>query len=445
MFPWRVLPLLVLMVSTPMPASAACWLIAPADREVRMPAVQVFLSVDEHGTETLIVQPEFDSTSDNIGVIVATPKKPEVAAVPRDFFAALGRLTQLKRRVFPESRLLPLDDVRQPTPGAGLEVRRPQRIRVLEENLADTEPFRIASANEFFALVEWMKTNEFPVDLNVIDPLVDRNWFFAFAKVNPKQLRKDRDGRFRGAVAPFRITFATDKLLLPMGLARSSAAERIDLRCYVQADGKVDLPVKRSYQYHWVPFLQSVVGEWPRGVVPGKGNDWLKALQADGPAIVKKGKELGFGFTSGPRPTANKQDRVATTLEWAKRLADADLLVLKGTVPASEPVPDPDDGFSEADLRQPQRADAIRRAIRKRLEGYRKDRPDGYLVRDISPADAPGLKELSAYLKPGRFLTRLYAGLTRDEVKDHMILVPARWGTLEDTSEYDERLQRKEE
>jgi hypothetical protein len=446
MFPVRGLPLLasLLVILAPAPASAVCWLLAPEGHEVRMPAVQVFLSI-AGSTDTLIVQPEFVSTSDVLGIVFATPTKPTVEAAPRDFFHALGRFTQLKHRVFPESRLLPLDDVRPATATSNAApLRRPQRVRLLDENLADPLALNVVSANEFGAMVGWMRENQFPVDPKLIDPWVRRGWFFTFARIDAKQLRKDRDDRYRGTIAPIRLTYNADEPLLPMALAQPSAGAPLDFLCYVEAGPKMDLPEGRSYQYYWVPFLKSVQADWPRGVLPGKGHEWLKIVQGEIPAILSRGAELGFVYAQG-RPTANKLGRVLTRLEWAKRLTDADIEVLKGTVAPSETVPDLDEGFTDADLRQPQRAEAIRRVIQKRRAALLKEHPEGFIQRDLSAADAAGLKALTPFLKPGVFVTRLRAGLSRDELKGDLLLKPAQWGAQLDQSEYDERLQRKDD
>ena len=52
----------------------------------------------------------------------------------------------------------------------------------------------------------------------------------------------------------------------------------------------------------------------------------------------------------------------------------------------SEKVPDPDEGFTQADLKDPKRAQAVIKVIQARLEKSRQERPIGYLVRE-APAD----------------------------------------------------------
>ncbi len=240
-------------------------------------------------------------------------------------------------------------------------------------------------------------------------------------------------------MAPFRLTFAAKEPILPLRLAGAGAAERLDLRCWVQAADQMDLPGDLSYEYHWVLLLQHAVAE-QKGLLSGKGEDWLQALQVQLPDLVKKSKELGFTFVKNQLPQPNRKGRTVAVLEWAKRLTPTDLLALKGEVPLSERVPDPDEGFTETDLRNPARAEAIRRVIRERLERYRKDRPAGFLVREGVGPDVKGLPALAVTLQQGRFLTRFHKMLTRDEPAEDVVPVPASFGPARDASEYEERL-----
>src|SRR5262249_39808420 len=140
--------------------------------------------------------------------------------------------------------------------------------------------------------------------------------------------------------------------------------------------------------------------------LPGNADDWLKDAQGHLPALLQKGQDLGFNFISGQRPQPNRQGRVATTLEWARKLTADDLKLLQGQAPYTEKVPDPDEGFSQDDLKDPNKAQKVFQAINERLEKYRKERPGGYLVRQAPEADVKGLKVLRGHLKEGQFVTK---------------------------------------
>ena len=142
------------------------------------------------------------------------------------------------------------------------------------------------------------------------------------------------------------------------------------------------MPGDLTYQYQWVPMLQNARGWYAKGTfgtkeLPGQADDWLKAIGPQVPELVKKGNELGFTFASRRRPTPNKDGRIATTLEWAKKLSNYDIKLLQGEASFGETLPDPDEGFMRADVADPAKAQAVYAKIRERLAKYRQERPGG--------------------------------------------------------------------
>ncbi|HEY1376285.1 MAG TPA: hypothetical protein VGF55_05800, partial [Gemmataceae bacterium] len=102
--------------------------------------------------------------------------------------------------------------------------------------------------------------------------------------------------------------------------------------------------------------------------------------------------------------------------------------------------PNPDDGFTQADVRDDKKREAVYKAINERLEKYRKERPGGYLVREAPEADVKALKQLLGHLQDGQFVTKFRKTFTRGEMTDDLVIVPARLGDAEDRSEYTEIL-----
>ena len=158
------------------------------------------------------------------------------------------------------------------------------------------------------------------------------------------------------------------------------------------------------------------------------------------PALLKRGQELGFTFVSGQRPQPNQQGRVATTMEWARKLTEGDVKVLCGEGPYSEKVPDVDEGFTQADLKDPQRAQAVIKVIQARLQKAQQERPIGFLVRHAPTDDIRQLQQLTGHLQAGLFVTKFRKLFTRDEMAEDLVIVPARVGDHEDSSEYEEIL-----
>jgi hypothetical protein len=191
--------------------------------------------------------------------------------------------------------------------------------------------------------------------------------------------------------------------------------------------------------------LQNARGWYNKGTfgsndLPGKADEWLDAIKGQVPSLIQKGNALGFTFVSGQRPQPNKQGRIATTLEWARKLSADDIKVLRGEAPYSEKLPNVDEGFTQADVSDRKKADAVYKVITQRLEKYRKERPAGYLVREAPTEDLKQLKILLGHLKEGQFVTKFRKTFTKGEMNDDLLIVPAKWGQAEDRSEYEEIL-----
>ncbi len=174
--------------------------------------------------------------------------------------------------------------------------------------------------------------------------------------------------------------------------------------------------------------------------MPGKADDWLKAAEAEIPALLAQGNRLGFAFANNQRPAQGQGGRTPTTLEWAKRLTAEDVAALVGRAPYSEKMPNVDDGFTAADLTDLQKGLTARMTIEKRLAKSRLERPGGYLVREAPMKDVLQLKILAGHLKAGQFVTKIRKTFTKAEMDDDLLLVPARLGQAEDASEYEEIL-----
>jgi hypothetical protein len=78
--------------------------------------------------------------------------------------------------------------------------------------------------------------------------------------------------------------------------------------------------------------------------------------------------------------------------------------------------------------------------IRDRLARAQKERPFGYLVRDLPAEDIRALQHLAGHLREGLFITKFRKIFARDEMNDDLVMVPARMNDSDDTSEYEEIL-----
>jgi hypothetical protein len=458
---WRLLAAagtLAGIALVPRSAESACCYFSAKDKDILQPAQKAFITWDPvEKVESFTVQPKFEGNALDFGMVIPTPSKPKLDEMPRDFFKELAVFSILKKREHPQSKLLPVEPVK--TYGsfagnapviwreAGENAPRPLAVKVLEAGVVGNLDYKIIEAGRADDLFTWLKENKYSYagDEATLDFYIKKKWLFTVMKIDTMQMKKNPDGTFAGEVTPTRFQFASEQLVYPLKITQISVKDKTEALFYVQAPYKVDLPGDMTYQYQWVPMLQNAQGWYAKGIfgqngLPGKGDDWLKAIQGQAPALLQKGQQLGFNFVSGQRPQPNKQGRIATTLEWARQLNAADIKVLTSESPYSEKVPDPDEGFTPADVKDPKKAEAIFKVIRARLDKSTKEHPGGYLVREAPADDLKALKLLAGHLKEGQFVTKFRKTFTKAEMDDDLLIVPAKLGNAEDRSEYEEIL-----
>src|SRR5438128_4568660 len=104
---WLVLAALAVAVSRPTQAEAACCYFSAQNSDVLQPAQKVFITWDPvKKQESFTVQPKFEGNALDFGMVIPTPARPKLDEMPRDFFKELAVLTILKKREFPQSKLL---------------------------------------------------------------------------------------------------------------------------------------------------------------------------------------------------------------------------------------------------------------------------------------------------------------------------------------------------
>ncbi len=445
---------LPLTLAGPPPAESACCYFSAKDKDILQPAQKVFITWDpEEKVESFTVQPKFEGNALDFGMVIPTPAQPKLAEMPRDFFKSLAVFTILKRREYPQSKLLPqpvrrgFDDMTWYAGVGGKSTPRPSSVKVLEAGIVGSLDYKIITADRADDLYSWLKDNRYHYagDEATLDFYVQKKWFFTVMKIDTMQMKRNPDGSFAGEVTPTRFQFISERLVYPLRITRISVKDKTEALFYVQAPYKVDLPGDFTYQYQWLPMLQNARGWYSKGIfgkndLPGRADEWLDAVKEQTPGLLKRGQELGFNFVSGQRPTPNKQGRIATTLEWAKRLTPEDLQVLQGKVAFGEKLPDPDEGFTRDDLKDSKKAEEVFNVIQERLAKYRKERPGGYLVREAPADELKQMKLLAGHVKEGQFVTKFRKSFTKDEMNEDLLIVPAKIGSAEDRSEYEEIL-----
>jgi hypothetical protein len=433
----------------------ACCYFSAKNADILQPAQKAFLTWDPvENIETFTVQPKFEGNALDFGMVIPTPTQPKLHEMPRDFFKHLAVYSIMKKREFPHSSLLPQPvfafggglggglgaPASAPADAAAAHPRQPA-IKVLEAGVVGSLDYKIIEAGRADDLYKWLKDNNynFSGDEATLNFYVQKKWLFTVMKIDTMQMKRNKDGTFAGEVTPTRFQFASDKIVYPLKITQISVKDKTEALFYVQAPFKVDLKGDFSYQMTWVPMLQAAMGCTPGGI-QGGGEQWLKKFGPQIPPLMARARDLGINFVPGQRPQPGKNGRIATTMEWARKLSAKDIAVLKGEGPYSEKVPDVDEGFTQADVKDPKRAEAIYKIIRSRLDKASKERPIGYLVREAPAEDVRALQQLAGHVREGSFITKFRKIFLRDEMNEDLDIVPARYGESEDESEYEELL-----
>src|SRR5947208_13105864 len=100
----------ILALAGPQPpaADSACCYFSAKNADILQPAQKVFITWDAvEQVESFTVQPKFEGNAKDFGMVIPTPARPKLDEMPRDFFKELAVYTILKKRQYPESKLLP--------------------------------------------------------------------------------------------------------------------------------------------------------------------------------------------------------------------------------------------------------------------------------------------------------------------------------------------------
>src|SRR6516225_9999774 len=101
------------LVLLPAMADSMCCYFRPRVVDIEQPQILqpsqiAFVTWDpENKIETVTVQPRFEGNARDFGMVIPTPSQPKLHEMPRGFFKALEVFTTPKKRVIPESKLLP--------------------------------------------------------------------------------------------------------------------------------------------------------------------------------------------------------------------------------------------------------------------------------------------------------------------------------------------------
>ena len=326
---------LAVAVGSGPPLDAACCYFSARDKDVLQPAQKAFLTWDPvENVETFTVQPKFEGNAQDFGMVIPTPGRPKLDEMPRDFFKVLAVFTILEPMDIRKYKnfFLPNAGGGPLPPGAPVDTARRSTVKVLEAGVVGSLDYKVITAERADDLYTWLTDNgyQYAGDEATLDFYVRKKWFFTVMKIDAKQMKPNTDGTFTGEVTPTRFTFESAKLVYPLKITQISVKDRTEALFYVQAPHKVDLPGDLSYQFTFAPmWSQAVAFAIPEKLTAAE-RAWRAVADPRSQQLARKAQELQ---RKGAQPA---------TLEWARKITDADLAVIGGTRPYDREAPKED-------------------------------------------------------------------------------------------------------
>ena len=301
-------------------ATAACCYFAAIDKDVKQPGQRAFISWDEEAqTESFTVQPQFEGNAEDFGMVIPTPAKPKLQEMPRDFFKELAIFTILEPMDLSKYKMMTR------YPSAANEGARPTSkasrpaVRVLESGVVGNLDYKILDVDRADALYQWLKANRYHYagDEATLGFYVKQKWNFTVMKIDPRQMKKQADGKFLGDVTPTRFTFHTKKAIYPLRITRISVKDSTDVLLYVMAKKKMDMDGAWSYEGNFLSMWSQALSYAIPDKLTSQERQWQQSLQS-----------------KAPQPNAQ-----GAQLEWAGKLTRARLDVLTGKKPYNREAP----------------------------------------------------------------------------------------------------------
>jgi hypothetical protein len=373
---------LPLLVAGPRPAESACCYFAAKDKDVLQPAQKAFITWDPvEKVESFTVQPRFEGNAADFGMVIPTPTKPKLDEMPRDFFKELAVFTILEPMDISKYKNTRYLFSRGGVNRESTKAERRTTVKVLEFGVVGSLDYKIIVAERADDLYEWLKENKYSYsgDEATLDFYIKKKSFFTVMKIDPMQMKKNKDGSYTGEVTPTRFTFASDKLIYPLKITQISVKDKTEALFYVQTTHKVDLPGDFSYQFSFTPMWSQATNFAVPEKLTKQETEWQKHVQPKVRDYFQKVQKL------------RRDKHEPATLEWAKKITENDIAVMEGRKPYNRQAP---------------------------------------------KEDVEKLKLLKGHVKKDQFVTKFRKVFSKDEMSDDLEFVRARIGDKDDDIEY---------
>ncbi|MCE9584284.1 MAG: DUF2330 domain-containing protein [Planctomycetes bacterium] len=431
-------------------ADAACCYFAAQEKDINQPGQKAFITWDaEKKLESFTVQPKFEGNAVDFGMVIPSPSQPKLDEMPRDFFKDLAIYTilmPLPQRIWTGLAVAKDEGgvyaARGGRAGDRKEAKEKESlgVTVLEAGVVGSLDYKIIVAEQANGLFDWLKENQYVYsgDKGTLDFYIQKKWFFTVMKIDSKQMKKDKDGKYLGEITPTRFTFASEKCVYPLKITQLSVKTQTDALFYVQAAGQMDLPGDlswmHSYRVMWLTYMLGCSANADQQRELQERNQWV---------AQKKAKDAKYETTK---------------LEWAHKLGDDDLSVLEdplknyaqlgtGGLPAEdkavsledflksvwaeyEKTGSANDDYAKARLKQLQQMYAPEKGLIVKLGRGNAQGPAEYMWyanREAPAEDVKGLSRLKGIMQKGQWVTKFRKILRKDEMTDDLTLeaVPA--------------------
>jgi len=384
----RILTLAVVLL-LPVFSRAACCYFSAQNNDVLQPAQKVFISWNpDTKTETFTVQPKFEGSSADFGMVIPTPARPKLDEMPRDFFKALATFTILEPVDWEKFSKPSFSGKTAPAPAAeysadfNLRKSRASTVKVVEAGVVGSLDYKIITAERADDVYDWLKENKYSYngDEATLGHYVSKKWFFTVMKIDTKQIRNGfLKKTFTGELTPTRFRFQSPALIYPLRITQKSVKDSTEMLMYVQAPEKVDLPAAFSYQDSWQWMWRQGFDQAPLSKMTETERAWYAHTEKLAEPCFTRVKEL------------QAAGRQAPTLEWAKRITSRDAGMLSGSVKFNREAP----------------AESV-----------------------------SALQCLRGHVKTGQVITKIRKVFKRDEMNDDLVLRTASFGGRADRVEY---------
>lgn len=184
-------------------------------------------------TQHFIRQASFKSDANDVGFLVPSPSKPDLAETDRAVFDTLKKITA-RQEFFGGVRAY------------GGMPRTPKPVEIIEQKRVAGYDATVLKADSGESLVEWLKNNQYdysPAVAAWAKPYIEGKWFFTALKVAPKDdAAKKQNGDLQSP--GLRISFKTDEPLFPYREpasgdgAKSLTAKARTLQIFFIAEGE---------------------------------------------------------------------------------------------------------------------------------------------------------------------------------------------------------------